>query len=178
MSISEEDGAHPRVAMPELLLGIGFLACAGAVLWQTLAIPVSPLYSKVGPKVFPYITFGGMLVLALLLILSAVRGGWQQEEEKETPTDWRSMSFVVAGLVANLVLIQPLGFTAASVVMFTLVCYGFGSRRPIRDALLGLVLALAAYFGFAKALGVNIGAGIIENQLNAAIAALTGTIGG
>jgi putative tricarboxylic transport membrane protein len=32
--------------------------------------------------------------------------------------------------------------------------------------LLGLILALAAYFGFARALGVNIGAGFIENQLN------------
>ncbi len=177
MSISDEGGARPRIAMPELLLGIGFLACAGAVLWQTLVIPVSPLYSKVGPKVFPYITFGGMLVLALLLIWAAIRGGWQPQEEKETPTDWRSMGFVVAGLVTNLVLIQPLGFTFASVVMFVLVCYGFGSRHPIRDALIGLVLALAAYFGFAKALGVNIGAGIVENQLNAAIAAVAGMFG-
>ncbi|TIX40751.1 MAG: tripartite tricarboxylate transporter TctB family protein, partial [Mesorhizobium sp.] len=29
--------------------------------------------------------------------------------------------------------------------------------------------ALAAYFGFARALGVNIGAGFIENQLNAIV---------
>ncbi len=77
------------------------------------------------------------------------------------------MAFVAAGLVANVVLIKPLGFTAASVVMFVLICYGFGSRHPLRDALIGLVLALAAYFGFAKALGVNIGAGVIETLLGA-----------
>jgi putative tricarboxylic transport membrane protein len=62
-------------------------------------------------------------------------------------------------------LIGPLGFSAASTVMFVLVAYGFGSRQPLRDAGIGLVLALAAYFGFAKALGVNIGAGVIENLL-------------
>ncbi|TIO53444.1 MAG: tripartite tricarboxylate transporter TctB family protein, partial [Mesorhizobium sp.] len=31
-----------------------------------------------------------------------------------------------------------------------------------------------AYFGFARALGVNIGAGLIENQLNALISAFVG----
>ncbi|RAZ92095.1 tripartite tricarboxylate transporter TctB family protein [Mesorhizobium hawassense] len=174
MSTSEQHASPPRLALPELLTGVGLLACAGAVAWQTLAIPVSPLYSKVGPTVFPYITMAGMIVLSLLLVLAALRGGWQPQEEKETPTDWKAMGLVAAGLVANLALIQPLGFTAASVIMFVLVCFGFGSRHPLRDAMLGLVLALAAYFGFAKALGVNIGAGLIENQLNALIGAVLG----
>src|SRR5690606_36464055 len=108
----------PRVAIPELLVGIGLLACAAAVLWQTLAIPSSPLYSKVGPKIFPYITTIGLAVLSGFLIVAALRGGWQPEAEKETPTDWRAMGFVVAGLVANPLLIRPLGFTFASVAMF------------------------------------------------------------
>ena len=38
------------------------------------------------------------------------------------------------------------------------------SERP-RDAALGLVMALASYFGFAKVLGINIGAGLVENAL-------------
>jgi putative tricarboxylic transport membrane protein len=164
---SEDDA--PRRAAPEFLIGIGLLAVAAAVLWQTWAIPVSPLYSKVGPTVFPYMTATGLAVLAMLLIVAAARGGWQPDEEKETPTDWKALAFVVAGLVANVVLIQPLGFTAASVVMFVLVCHGFGSRRPLRDGLIALVLALAAYFGFARALGVNIGAGYIENVLNVGV---------
>jgi putative tricarboxylic transport membrane protein len=130
---------------------------------------VTPLYSKVGPTDFPYITMVGMTVLSLLLIVAALRGGWQPEEEKETPTDWKAMGIVAAGLLANVLLIKPLGFTVASVVMFVLVCLGFGSRHPLRDGLIALVLALAAYFGFARALGVNIGAGLIENVLNAGI---------
>ncbi|TIS53976.1 tripartite tricarboxylate transporter TctB family protein [Mesorhizobium sp.] len=169
MSTSNQQAAPSRLAVPELSIGIGLLACAAAVAWQTLAIPVSPLYSKVGPTVFPYITMTGMVILSLLLIVAALRGGWQPEEEKETPTDWKAMGFVVVGLLANLLLIQPLGFTAASVIMFVLICHGFGSKRPLRDALLGLILALAAYFGFARALGVNIGAGFVENQLNTII---------
>jgi hypothetical protein len=177
MSTDDHQAAPRRIALPELLIGLGMLAAAGTVLWQTFAIPVSPLYSKVGPTVFPYITAAGMLVLAVLLVVAAVRGGWQPEEEKETPTDWKSMIFVVAGLLANLFLIQPLGFTAASVIMFVLVCYGFGSRHTVRDFITGLVLSLAAYFGFAKALGVNIGGGFVENFANAIIATIVGWFG-
>ena len=169
MSSENSRQEAPRLAAPEFLIGLGLLAVAAAVLWQTWAIPVSPMYSKVGPTVFPYMTAAGLAVLALLLLVAAVRGGWQPEDEKDTPTDWKAMCFVAAGLIANVVLIQPLGFTAASVVMFVLVCFGFGSRHPLRDALIALVLALAAYFGFARALGVNIGAGYIENTLNVVI---------
>ncbi len=167
---SEDSGEEgPRSATPEFLIGLGLAVCAAAVLWQTWTMPVSPMYSKVGPTVFPYMTAAGLAVLAVLLLVAAARGGWQPDEEKDTPTDWKAMGFVVAGLVANVVLIQPLGFTAASVAMFVLVRHGFGSRHPLRDALIALVLALAAYFGFARALGVNIGAGVVENVLNVAV---------
>ncbi len=154
-----------RIAPAEALIGIGLLLFAGLVHWQTLSIPVSPMYAQVGPRVFPYITTAGLTVFAILLLVQAVRGGWQQPDEKEVTLDWKAVAFVTAGLVANVALIGPLGFSAASTIMFVLVAYGFGSRRPIRDAGIGLVLALAAYFGFAKALGVNIGAGVIENLL-------------
>lgn len=167
MSNVEGQPAPRRLAIPELIIGLGVLGFALLALWQTLGIPVSPMYAKVGPTAFPYLTVAGLGVLGVLLIVAAARGGWQPEEETETPIDWKGVSFVAAGLLANLVLIGPLGFTAASVIMFVLVCYGFGSRRPLRDAGIGLLLALTAYFGFAKALGVNIGAGVIERLLGA-----------
>lgn len=153
------------VAVPELLVGIAVLLFAGLVLFQTRAIPVSPLYSKVGPTVVPYITACGLGILSVALIVAAVRGGWQGEDEKAVALDWKALGFVVAGLIANAALIAPLGFSAASTLMFVLVTHGFGSRRPLRDGLIGLVLALAAYFGFAKVLGVNIGAGVLERLL-------------
>jgi putative tricarboxylic transport membrane protein len=165
MSVAHERRAPARLAVPELMIGLGLLAMAAVALWQTLAIPVSPMYSKVGPTVFPYLTSGGLALFALLLIMAGLRGGWQPAEEQETPVHWYSVAAVFAGLAANVALIKPLGFTAASVVMFTLVCHGFGSRSPLRDALIGLVLSLVVYFGFAKALGVNIGSGLIENLL-------------
>lgn len=154
-------------ALPETVLGLGTVAVALLAFWQSSIIPVSPLYSKVGPKIFPYIASALLLVLGIMLIVQAMRGGWQPEDEKEVPLDWTSMAVVLAGLAANVILIGPLGFSLASTVMFTLIAWGFGSRRPWRDAPIGLALALAAYFGFAGGLGVNIGMGPFERALGA-----------
>ena len=154
--------ANRGPAWPETAIGLGLLALAAVALWQTLSIPVSPLYAKVGPRVFPYLAVAGLALCAGFLIAGGLRGGWQPEEEREIALDKRALAFVAAGLIANVLLIGPLGFTASSTVLFTLVCHGFGSRRPARDALLGFSVALVAYLGFARLLGVNIGAGLIE----------------
>ena len=154
-----------RLRIPEALLGLGVLAFAGVVLAQTWAIPVSPLYSRVGPTVFPYITAGGLGLFGLLLLLQALRGGWQPAEERDLAIDWRALAWIVAGLALNAALIVPLGFTLSSALMFTVVARGFGSRNLLRDAGIGLALSLAAYFGFAKALGVSLGQGPLERLL-------------
>ena len=153
------------IAKPEALIGLGLLLYAGLALWQVWQIPVSPLYAKVGPTIFPYITVAGLAALAVLLMLQAARGGWQPADEAEVRLDWHAIAFVVAGLVANVALIGLLGFTLASTLLFALVAHGFGSRTPVRNAAIGFAIALIAYFGFAKALGVNIGAGLIEGLL-------------
>jgi putative tricarboxylic transport membrane protein len=167
---------QPFFALPEALIGLGLLICAGLMFWQTATMPVSPMYSKVGPTVFPYMTAAGLVVLAVLLFIQALRGGWQPDDEKEVRIDWIAVAFVAAGLLANVLLIRPLGFTAASIILFVLVAHGFGSRKPIRNALIGLVLSLAAYFGFAKALGVNIGAGVVERAVEVPVGIVVNSI--
>lgn len=153
------------MAIPETAIGLGALAFAALMFWQAWSIPVSPLYARIGPSIFPYFTAAAFAVLAVLMIIDGLRGGWQTEEEKAVATEWRAILYVLAGLAANVALIDYLGFTAASTVLFVLVARGFGSRTPLRDAAIGFAIALAAYFGFAKALGVNIGAGIVERLL-------------
>ncbi len=152
-------------ATAETLIGLGVLALAGLVLWQSAAIPTAAIYAKVGPRIFPYLAGGALAVIGAILAIQGLRGGWQPAEEREVRVDWRALAHVVAGLLANVVLIVPAGFTVASVVMFVLVARGFGSARPGRDAAMALVFALVAYFGFARALGVNIGAGPPERLL-------------
>ena len=139
------------------------------VYWQTASIPVSPIYAKVGPTVVPIITALGLGLLGAVLLFEALRGGWQSEEERELGRRQAALFWITAGLILNVLLIVPAGFTLASIVMFVCVARGFGSKAIVRDAAIAAVFALVAYFGFARTLGINIGAGLIENAIESVL---------
>ena len=158
-----------RWPIGEIIIAMGVLALAGVVYWQTASIPVSPIYAKVGPTVVPTITALGLAVLGVVLLVEALRGGWQSEEERALTVDHAALGWIAAGLILNVLLIVPAGFTVASIIMFVCVARGFGSKKIVRDAAIAAAFALVAYFGFAKTLGINIGAGWIENAIESVL---------
>jgi len=156
-----------RLARPEVLLSLGVIALGLVALDQTWRIPVSPLYAKVGPTAMAYAASILLLGLGVASLIQAWLGRWQIDAEAEAsePVQWRSVGWLLAGLVLNVGLIGPLGFVPASALLFACTARAFGSFRPIRDLLIGAVFAAIAYFGFAKLLGINIGAGLLEGLL-------------
>ncbi len=68
-------------------------------------------------------------------------------------------------MLLNLVLIVPLGFAIGAAVQFVCTARAFGSRSPFRDAGVALLVSLGAFFLFVEALGVNIGAGVLEGAI-------------
>lgn len=149
-------------ATGQVLVAAGVLALAAVAGYQTTVIPVSPLYAKVGPTIFPWIVTGGLAFLGGALLIQALRGGWPHESEVEGPVDWHALGWVLAGLVLNVALIQFLGFILASTLLFCCVARAFGSTQLPRDALIAIVFASVTYFGFARVLGINIGSGLLE----------------
>ena len=171
---AEDPTARSRPAVGEAIIGAGVLALAIVTFWQTMSIPVSPIYAKVGPTVVPMMTAAALGLLGVLLLIDAWQGGWQTEEEKTLTPDRAALVWVVAGLVLNVALIGSAGFTVASTILFVCVARGFGSNNTVRDALIGAAFALIAYFGFVTTLGINIGSGFVES----AIERLIGVEGG
>ena len=161
--------ARARPAIGETIIGVGVLALAIVMAWQAWSMPVSPIYAQVGPTIVPIITALALGMLGILLLLDAVRGGWQPAEEKEVTPDRVALLWIVAGLVLNVLLITTAGFTIASVILFVCVARGFGSKAIVRDALIGAAFALVAYIGFANTLGINIGSGLVENAIERVI---------
>ena len=150
---------------PDLVVGIVVLLMGLLCLWQAVVIPVTPLYAQVGPKFMPYLIGALVVAIGIGLVLVALRGGWSHELEEvqsAPPTNWRALGILGAGLLANLLLIDWLGFVIAATAQFVLVSAAFGSRHPLRDLAIGFAVTFGAYLGFDKALGVNIGAGILE----------------
>lgn len=161
----DDAGARSRPAIGETIIGAGVLVLAIVMLWQTMSIPVSPIYAKVGPTVVPMMTSAALGLLGVLLLIDAWQGGWQAEEEKAVAPDRAALLWIVAGLVLNVALIGPAGFTVASVILFVCVARGFGSKAIVRDAAIAAIFALVTYFGFATTLGINIGSGLVESAI-------------
>jgi putative tricarboxylic transport membrane protein len=152
----------------DLAAGAFVLGLGGVALWAAGAIPTSPIYAQVGPKVVPYGVAAALLALGLLLVVAALRGGWSAdlpEVAEAGPPNRRALAWLLGGLGLNLVLIVPLGFSVAASAQFLCTARAFGSRNPGRDAAIALAVSLGAFFLFVEALGVNIGAGVLEGAI-------------
>src|SRR3546814_19073658 len=57
------------------------------------------------------------------------------------------------------------GFVVASTVLFVAVARAFGSRRPLLDTVIGLVLCAVPQIGFTWGLGLRLPAGIFAGFL-------------
>ena len=154
-----------RKTAADLGAALFVVALGGVAAWQATVIPTSPIYAQVGPKAVPYLIAAGLLLLGVALTVVALRGGWSDDIEElqdAPPANLRALGLLLAGLLANLALIGPFGFTVAATVQFALVAAAFGSRSHLRNLGIAFAVALGAYALFVKLLGVNIGAGVVE----------------
>jgi putative tricarboxylic transport membrane protein len=141
----------------ELFLGFALVLLGILILAGTLSITVAPAYSRVGPRVFPFVVAAGIIVLGVFYALESWKGA-QTPAEDHAVNIWPIM-FISGGIVADALLMPSLGFILTSTMLFVLVAVGFGSRRYLRDALIGLVLSAAAYATFMYGLGLKLPAG-------------------
>lgn len=137
---------------------------------ETATLRVAALYAKVGPRLFPGIVAAGLILIGVLLAWQALRGGGQEPaeaipEEPQGPIQWRAFGLVSAGLLAQILLIDRLGFVIASSILFWLVALGFGSRRPLRDAAVAVILSVVVFLGFTRGLDLSLPPGILEGLL-------------
>ena len=73
------------------------------------------------------------------------------------------MVWVVAGLAAQMLLLDNFGFSIATGVLFALVAAGFGRRKLWLTVPLGIVLCLGIWLIFAGLLQLSLPAGPLEH---------------
>ena len=157
-----------RVNIGETLLALGAIVFGILIVWQTTLIRLTPAYSKVGPRVIPYIVGAGLVIVGAWLAYEALTGraatGSADSEDADPtlPTDWRCISLLALALIAYLFLIEPAGFIIASAVLFAWAAIAMGSRRYARDVVIGILLATALYLLFNRGLGLSLPAGILQ----------------
>ena len=83
----------------------------------------------------------------------------------KTYSDWRTVGLLVGGVVAFVLLLEPLGWVISAAALFWLVAYALGSRRPIFDAGVGLLFSSIIQLAFGAALGLNLPSGLVGGIL-------------
>jgi putative tricarboxylic transport membrane protein len=169
-----EDGKRSGIdRAAELVLAIGVVALGGLVLWKTGEIRITPMNARIGPRVIPYVVGSGLVVAGVWYVIelllgrgsSPSRGEEGEDVDLSEPTDWRTIGFIAAALLAYLLLIERAGFIVASSVLFFVAAFGMGSRRLARDAVIAVALSVAVFLIFTRGLSLRLPEGIVPLEL-------------
>lgn len=141
-------------------LGIALFLLALAVVYGVGAygLPPETGYAGVGPRFAPALVAVLLALVGGLLLVQALGRGFKNFTDPTLglSAELRGGLWVVAGLVAHASLITRVGFVLGAVVLFTCVARGFGSRRPMRDALIGAAITLPVYWLFTLVLDLKL----------------------
>ncbi|MEU8898959.1 tripartite tricarboxylate transporter TctB family protein [Nocardia sp. NPDC048505] len=188
-AVPEPGDAEPSVAGPEhpapgtgaagwfrdrseLVVSV-LLAAAGAVVISD-ALRMSTAFTQrgpVGPKAMPLVVGALLVAVAVALAIDVLRGGRGEAEGGEdvdlsTPPEWRTVGLLIAVFVANIVLIDIVGFPIAGALLFWGAAFALGSRHLVRDPLIAVALALLTYVVFGELLGVTLPGGPLDGVLS------------
>ena len=162
---ASSDPAGAGRSASALALALAIMALGAFVAFDTFTDLTGPGYAQVGPGVFPLIVGAALLLAGLGLLLQSLRAQWRVAWVERDPSagvssaPLRNAMLVAAALILDVMLFEPLGFIAASAMLFACVSAAFGSRRFVLDALLGIAFAAAIYFIFVHGLGLHLPAG-------------------
>ena len=148
-----------------------FLGLAGGyVLLDAAGLEDGFADQPVQPYTLPYVVGAGLVVLGILLAVATARGDRPEAEEGEDidltqGTDLRTVGLLTLVLIANIALIDFLGWAIAGALLFAGSAVVLGSRSWVRDLAVGVALSVGSWYGFYVGLGIPIPAGILDGVL-------------
>lgn len=159
-------GPLGRIAVGDALLALALLGYGVYLMVGAGRIRVLPVYSRIGPRFFPYLVAGAALLCGALLLIEALRGRRSQPEEGEdvdlSVRDNLAPVLVIGiGLALGAVLMKPAGFVIAATIIFFAVALAFGGRNYLRIVAVGVTLSLISYLSFTRLLDLTLPAGIL-----------------
>jgi putative tricarboxylic transport membrane protein len=142
-----------------VLVAIGIVAIAAA-----LAIPSSRFgWSVSGPRLAPFVVAVAFLLLAVAFLartLVARDESLAAHAAREmADTHWPTPGLLLALLVGYLLVLEAIGYALATTIFVWLAAWLLGSKHPVRDVIVGLVLGVVAGYGFGEWLNVQLPTG-------------------
>ncbi|SDO39347.1 tripartite tricarboxylate transporter TctB family protein [Phyllobacterium sp. OV277] len=137
------------------------LAIIAAVIVYSTATAHGGSSTRIGPGAFPYAIAACLFVLAIWTGFEARRGDFPVREEQEFgPVFW-----IVGGLAAQMLLLNTVGFSIATGLLFAATARGFGKGPLWMTVPIGIVLSFVVWVIFAKGLQLSLPAGPLEHLI-------------
>jgi putative tricarboxylic transport membrane protein len=141
------------------LLGAVFLAGGAFLLWNAISAATEDGLALDGPRLAPVVVTAGWVALgAVYLVRQFTKAS---VEAAEVDVHWWTPALVMAALIGYGLALDLLGFVLSSGAFFVACARILGSRRLVRDAVVGLVLALAVYLAFTRLLDIDLPEGVL-----------------
>ncbi|GAA3678853.1 tripartite tricarboxylate transporter TctB family protein [Nonomuraea antimicrobica] len=149
---------------PELGLAVVVLVLGVLVVVGTLDVSAAASQLGLGPRFFPMLVGGAMVLIGLFYVADVVRGGHAEPEESEdvdagAPTDWRSVALVSGIFLAFAALLNVLGWIIGASLLFFGLSVALGAEHKVRAAGVSVVMGVVTYLLFVKGLGVTLPGG-------------------
>jgi putative tricarboxylic transport membrane protein len=148
------------------LVGLAVCLLGAVTLYDATRVGSGVGYSPVGPAVMPLIVGVGLVVVGLILLARTwIRPDTdllERAEEAERTTDWVTTLRLGGLLLVYALVLAPLGYVLATAALVPAGAWTLGSRRVIRDVIVGVALAIVVYLGFTQFLGVRLPPGLLD----------------
>ncbi len=157
-------GYSPMKRRPDwaTLIVAAVLAAMAAVIWYDAArLPQSGGYGGVGPADVPRWIAVALAILAVWSAIAACRDAAEPRPRlAAAPVLW-----LIAGLLGQLLLLRPAGFSIATAILFACAAAAFGRAKLWWTLPVGLAISLAIYGIFGGLLDLSLPAGPLERAL-------------
>ena len=153
-------------------MGIVFILFAVWVAYQTTLIPEKLVSNEPGPKLFPFISAAGMVIMS---VLSMVFDGKKEAEENKhgaapylDAAGWKRLALIMIECIIFCAAMNFIGFWITSMVgmmMFILTLKADKKINLVFAIVLSVALGSLCYFGFTKGFNIPLPKGVIWNAL-------------
>ena len=154
------------------IMGIVFILFAVWVAYQTTLIPEKLVSNEPGPKLFPFISAAGMVIMS---VLSMVFDGKKEAEENKhgaapylDAAGWKRLALIMIECIIFCAAMNFIGFWITSMVgmmMFILTLKADKKINLVFAIVLSVALGSLCYFGFTKGFNIPLPKGVIWNAL-------------
>ncbi|WP_459384282.1 tripartite tricarboxylate transporter TctB family protein [Arthrobacter humicola] len=160
-STSAPAAAPTKRPTGEILFALVFVSVGVAGLATAGSIPIPPSETGIGPRAFPYIVCGLLVLCGAGVVLQVLRGKVGQAEDSEdldvtAKTDWVALAKLVGFVVLHIFLIEPAGWPVAAAVLFSGAAWSLDAKPLWKAIAVSVILALVLQYVFGGLLGVSL----------------------